>query len=312
MRDGKLFFAAYTHMSENSKNIPHTAYCARTYTRSLTHTHTQHIKKNMSRMSPALRVPDALSKRISKETSVMELIAVCDSKTNTAPDFPIGWWSVARSHELKPGDVTSVTALDRELVVYRTESGEARVHDAFCPHLGAHLGVNGKVVGESIQCPFHGWQFGGDGKCNKIPYCDTIPTRAKVQNWPTSEVNGEIYMWFHPTGAEPDREVPVIEQIGDENWTEPRQVEFNIPVHIQDIAENSCDPEHFQYVHKQNQTPPSSVEVEDDGAVHLRSEIEAQGMKGGLHATMFQPGLARGGFLLLLRDVSVRPCSLSV
>ena len=176
----------------------------------------------------------------------MELIAVCDSKTNTAPDFPIGWWSVARSHELKPGDVTSVTALDRELVVYRTESGEARVHDAFCPHLGAHLGVNGKVVGESIQCPFHGWQFGGDGKCNKIPYCDTIPTRAKVQNWPTSEVNGEIYMWFHPTGAEPDREVPVIEQIGDENWTEPRQVEFNIPVHIQDIAENSCDPEHFQ------------------------------------------------------------------
>jgi len=47
----------------------------------------------------------------------MELIAVCDSKTNTAPDFPIGWWSVARSHELKPGDVTSVTALDRELVV---------------------------------------------------------------------------------------------------------------------------------------------------------------------------------------------------
>ena len=99
-------------------------------------------------------------------------------------------------------------------------------------------------------------------------------------------------MWFHPTGAEPDREVPVIEQIGDENWTEPRQVEFNIPVHIQDIAENSCDPEHFQYVHKQNQTP-SSVAVEDDGAVHLRSEIEAQGMKGGLHATMFQPGLAR-------------------
>ena len=153
--------------------------------------------------------------------------------------------------------------------------------------------MNGKVVGESIQCPFHGWQFGGDGKCQHIPYCETIPARAKVQNWPTSEVNGEIYMWYHPTGAAPDKEVPVIPQIGDENWTEPRQVEFNIPVHIQDIAENSCDPEHFQYVHKQNQTPPSSVKVEDDGAVHLRSEIEAQGMIGELHATMFQPGLAR-------------------
>ena len=223
----------------------------------------------------------------------MELIAVSDCKLKTAPDFPMGGWSVARSHELEVGDVKAVTALDRELVIYRTESGEARVHDAYCPHLGAHLGMNGKVVGESIQCPFHGWQFGGDGKCQHIPYCDTIPARAKVQNWPTSEVNGEIYMWYHPTGAAPDREVPVIPQIGDENWTEPRQVEFNIPVHIQDIAENSCDPEHFQYVHKQNQTPPSSVAVEDDGAVHLRSEIEAQGMTGELHATMFQPGLAR-------------------
>ena len=40
----------------------------------------------------------------------MELIAVCDSKTNTAPDFPIGWWSVARSHELEPGDVKAVSA----------------------------------------------------------------------------------------------------------------------------------------------------------------------------------------------------------
>ena len=139
----------------------------------------------------------------------MELIAVCDSKINTAPDFPMGWWSVARSHELEVGDVKAVTALDRELVLYRTESGEARVHDAYCPHLGAHLGMNGKVVGESIQCPFHGWQFGGDGKCQHIPYCDTIPARAKVQNWPTSEVNGEIYMWYHPTGAAPDREVPL-------------------------------------------------------------------------------------------------------
>ncbi|NCZ64519.1 MAG: FeS-binding protein, partial [Cellvibrionales bacterium] len=87
----------------------------------------------------------------------MELIAVCDSKTNTAPDFPMGWWSLARSHELQVGEVKAVSALDRDLVLYRTRSGAVRVHDAYCPHLGAHLGVNGRVVGESIQCPFHGW-----------------------------------------------------------------------------------------------------------------------------------------------------------
>jgi hypothetical protein len=73
----------------------------------------------------------------------MELIAVCDSKVNTAPDFPMGWWSLARSHELQVGEVKSVSALDRELVLYRTRSGAVRVHDAYCPHLGANLGVNG-------------------------------------------------------------------------------------------------------------------------------------------------------------------------
>jgi phenylpropionate dioxygenase-like ring-hydroxylating dioxygenase large terminal subunit len=223
----------------------------------------------------------------------MELIAVCDSKTNTAPDFPMGWWSLARSHELQVGEVKAVSALDRDLVLYRTRSGAVRVHDAYCPHLGAHLGINGRVVGEAIQCPFHGWQFGADGACQHIPYCEDIPARAKVNNWPTSEVNGEIYMWFHPTGEAPLWEVPAIDQLGNDAWTAPRQVEFTIPVHIQDIAENSCDPEHFQYVHKQNDTPPSSVTVEDDGAVHLHADIDANGIPGHLHATMFQPGLAR-------------------
>ena len=99
-------------------------------------------------------------------------------------------------------------------------------------------------------------------------------------------------MWFHPTGDEPQWQVPEVEQLGDDNWTEPRQVEFLVPTHVQDIAENSCDPEHFQYVHKQNETPPSSVTVEDDGAVHLRADMNASGMPGQLHATMFQPGLA--------------------
>ena len=88
-------------------------------------------------------------------------------------------------------------------------------------------------------------------------------------------------------------EVPVINQLNNDGWTAPRQVEFTIPVHIQDIAENSCDPEHFQYVHKQNETPPSSVTVEDDGAVHLHADMNANGIPGHLHATMFQPGLAR-------------------
>ena len=69
----------------------------------------------------------------------MTVVAACESKTNTTPEFPMGWFSVARSHELLVGEVKRVQAFDRELVLYRTRNGVPVLQDAFCPHLGAHL-----------------------------------------------------------------------------------------------------------------------------------------------------------------------------
>ncbi|NQY03727.1 MAG: Rieske 2Fe-2S domain-containing protein, partial [Halieaceae bacterium] len=111
----------------------------------------------------------------------MTIVEACESRTNTTPDFPMGWYTVGRSHELQIGEVTNVTAFDRELALYRTRSGAVVLQDAFCPHLGAHLGVEGRVVGESIRCPFHGWRFGTDGVCEEIPYCEDIPERARIR-----------------------------------------------------------------------------------------------------------------------------------
>ena len=129
----------------------------------------------------------------------MTIVEACESKTNTTPEFPMGWYSVERSHQLAIGEVKAVQAFDRELVLYRTRSGNTALQDAFCPRLGAHLGHEGRVVGETVRCPYHGWQFNAeDGKCSHIPYCDEIPERARVRTWHTEEKNGEIYVWFHP------------------------------------------------------------------------------------------------------------------
>ena len=65
------------------------------------------------------------------------------------------------------------------LVVFRNSEGKARVLDAYCPHLGANLGIGGRVVGDCIECPFHGWQFDGqDGKCTRVPYAEKSNTAA--------------------------------------------------------------------------------------------------------------------------------------
>lgn len=205
----------------------------------------------------------------------------------------MGWYSVARSHELLVGEVKPVQAFDRELVLYRTRSGLAVIQDAFCPHLGAHLGHKGRVVGESVRCPFHGWRYGADGNCVEIPYCDEIPERARLRTWHAEEKNGEVYIWFHPENTSPEWELPELPELGDPAWTSPRYTEHLVPAHVQDICENSCDPVHFQFVHGQKAVPDSSVTIDDDGrTMHLHSEMTDADYPGHLHATTFSPGFA--------------------
>lgn len=69
--------------------------------------------------------------------------------------------------------VFTVIILGEQLAVFRDQDGKSYVVDSYCPHLGANLAVGGRVVGNCIECPFHGWQFrGNDGKCVKIPYAE--------------------------------------------------------------------------------------------------------------------------------------------
>ena len=60
--------------------------------------------------------------------------------------IPSGWFVLGYSDELAPGQVEAIHYFGRDLVLFRTEAGEAAVFDAFCPHLGAHLGHGGRAV----------------------------------------------------------------------------------------------------------------------------------------------------------------------
>ena len=78
--------------------------------------------------------------------------------------FPIpnGWFVVAMSDDSLAGGSRRSHYFGRDLVLFRTEAGEPRLADAYCAHLGAHLAVGGKVEGDCIRCPFHGWAYDGD------------------------------------------------------------------------------------------------------------------------------------------------------
>ena len=120
------------------------------------------------------------------------------------PPYPDGWYRLAASSELCPGKLLYRECLGRQLVIYRGEDGES-VHamSAFCPHMGANL-AGGRVRGDRIECPFHRWQLGGDGRVACIPYSDARPSRTLQETFPVREVHGQVFI-YHRNGDAPAR-----------------------------------------------------------------------------------------------------------
>ena len=72
-----------------------------------------------------------------------------ESRNLDALPLPFGWFMMAYSDELSIGEVKPVHYFGQELVLWRGEDGKARMIDAYCKHLGAHLGYGGRVKGNA-------------------------------------------------------------------------------------------------------------------------------------------------------------------
>jgi 3-ketosteroid 9alpha-monooxygenase subunit A len=179
------------------------------------------------------------------------------------PAIPNGWFQVAYSDELTPGAVLPLKYFGKDLVAFRTESGAVSVLDAFCPHLGAHLGHGGKVDGEKIRCPFHAWEFDTAGHCVVVPYAKNQPKKAGVKPWVVRELAGLVMVWHHAEGKPPEFELPEsVPEHGSDEWTDYDRRRWTIRTRNQEMAENAVDSAHFHYVHGTKNIPQSEATVE--------------------------------------------------
>jgi nitrite reductase/ring-hydroxylating ferredoxin subunit len=199
--------------------------------------------------------------------------------------YPTGWYLVAESKDLAPGDVVPLRYFGKDLVLFRTESGQPVMLDAHCPHLGAHLGYGGIVEGEGIRCPFHSWRLDASGVCDDVPYKTTpgLP-EASAACWPLRETSGLVFVWFSAGGKAPEWDVPDQANWGLPGWIGYETRSWTVRVHVQEVTENIPDTTHFVSVHGLRTVPEAHVETKD--------HIFHQDMSMGLTQVAYGLGLA--------------------
>ncbi|MBV6623543.1 MAG: aromatic ring-hydroxylating dioxygenase subunit alpha [Rivularia sp. (in: Bacteria)] len=162
---------------------------------------------------------------------------------------PNYWYPATWASELKPSQVLPVVIWNSAIAVYRSQDGQVHAIEDACPHKGVAL-HKGKVTGENLACPYHGWEFNRDGVCTSIPYFpkDQKLPCAKARSYAVREKYNII--WIFPGTVEESEkvELPSVPEYDDPNWLAiPIPGEFK--AHFSICNENTMDVFHG-YLHE--------------------------------------------------------------
>ena len=112
---------------------------------------------------------------------------------------PNHWYVVARSSELTQQPL-GVVVWHQEIVLYRDAQGQVHALADRCPHRFVKLS-RGAVVGNELECAYHGWRIGSEGQCTCVPYLEAnqkLPS-GTIQQYPVREQDG--FIWLFPGDA---------------------------------------------------------------------------------------------------------------
>ncbi len=190
------------------------------------------------------------------------------NNTDELPAFPEGWFLVASRETILRETLIEKTWMGREIIAWSDGNGHICVADAFCPHLGSHLGptVGGKVRDGCLVCPFHGFEFDATGQCVATPNAPA-PRAARLGVLETREILGMVFAWWGAKGRPPQWDLP--DEPPTAEWSRLRSTRLRFRGHPQETTENSVDVEHLGYTHGYHDVEPTGS-LSIDGA-YLKS-----------------------------------------
>ena len=159
--------------------------------------------------------------------------------------------------------------LNEPVVLFRKQDGTPVALEDRCIHRRLPLSM-GRLIGDEIQCHYHGLVFDGTGTCVKIPGQERIPPSARVKSYPVVERNQCVFVWMGDAGAPDTSRLPThFSVLDNEGWTTSlvyRPVQCNFQL----INDNLLDLSHLATVHAStvgtaHVADLADVEAERDG-----------------------------------------------
>ncbi len=156
------------------------------------------------------------------------------------------WYVGAWDHEVGRMPMRRLL-LNEPVVFYRREDGMPVALEDRCCHRQAPLS-KGKVIGNIIQCPYHGLRFDGTGKAVGIASQAEMPAGAQIRSYPVVEKYHWIWIWMgDPAKADPSL-IEDFHWMDDPGWRFAGEL-LHLDGGYELLVENLLDTTHLTFIH---------------------------------------------------------------
>jgi vanillate O-demethylase monooxygenase subunit len=156
------------------------------------------------------------------------------------------WYVAALAEEVGRQPLGRIL-LDEPVVLFRKESGDAVALEDRCSHRSFPL-HKGKLIGDTVQCGYHGLVFDCSGKCIKVPGQGQAPAAAGIRSYPIVERWGWLWIWMGDAALADETSLTDFHWLDDPAWGAKAE-RLYIKSDYRLILDNLLDLTHLTFVH---------------------------------------------------------------
>ena len=184
-------------------------------------------------------------------------------------------WYVAAMDRDVANRPLPIKVLGQRIVLYRQANGAAVALEDACVHRKLPLSM-GRIVGDEIECGYHGLVYNAAGECVRIPCADRIPKTARVRSYPVVSRYGLLWIWMGEAQRADPAAIMHVEHWGDPSWGVTRGDAMTVDCNYLYVTDNLLDPSHVAWVHRSSfgnaacESTPVDVSATDSGVIASR------------------------------------------